>query len=420
MKRSLLTYIVGFCCLLLSVGTLAAAGNTYTLLTEPVEKGIQTKQEATPVMQAKETEKTAQYEEQKPTLESASEFNKDLERIVKALRGIKIGGLWYLSYQTGQTGNTTGGSDFNQFVIKRGYFTLEKEFSPWFSAQFTSDVTTVNDLTSNLNGSLSVRIKYLFGQFTAPDILFLTKPNVEFGVVHMPWLHFEEHVNYYRFQDTMFLERNGTFNSADMGITFSSLFGRVMDEEYRNNVNPMWPGRYGSIEAGVYNGGGYAASEQNQNKVLEGRLTIRPLPDIIPGLQFSYFGLTGKGNTAQEPDWNVNLGYVSFEHKYIVLTGQYYWGKGNQAGADQNNKEGYSFFAELKPHKKFSVIGRFDHFDPNTNNANDENDRYIAGIAYHIDKQHKNMILLDYDTVQYKQPGKSDDNRVQLTLQVAF
>ena len=420
MKRSLLSYIVGLCCLLLVTGALGAAEITNSAMASLLEQGNQTQQEATPVMQAKETEKTAQYEEQKPTLESVSEFNKDLERIAKALKGIKLGGLWYLSYQNGQTGNTTGGSSFNQFVIKRGYVTLEKEFSPWFQARVTTDVTTVNDPTSNLNGSLSVRIKYLYGKFIAPDVLFLTKPSVEFGVVHMPWLHFEEEVNWYRFQDTMFLERNGTFNSADYGVTFYSLFGGVMDEDYQKDVSSAWPGRYGSIEAGVYNGGGYAASEQNQNKVVEGRLTIRPLPDIIPGLQLTYFGITGKGNTAQEPDWNVNLAFASFEHKYVVLTGQYYWGKGNQAGADQNNKEGYSFFAELKPHKKFSVIGRYDHFDPNTNNSNDDNDRYIGGIAYHIDKQHRNMILLDYDTVQYKQPGKSDDNRVQLTLQVVF
>jgi len=30
------------------------------------------------------------------------------------------------------------------------------------------------------------------------------------------------------------------------------------------------------------------------------------------------------------------------------------------------------------------------------------------------------MVLLDYDTVNYKQPGKTDDKRVQLTLQLAF
>jgi hypothetical protein len=102
------------------------------------------------------------------------------------------------------------------------------------------------------------------------------------------------------------------------------------------------------------------------------------------------------------------------------LTGQYYWGKGNQSGADEFKKDGYSFFTELKPHKKFSIIGRYDYFNPNKDQKDDENRRYIAGVAYHLDKQHMNMILLDYDTVDYKQPDKTDDKRVQLTLQVAL
>lgn len=355
-------------------------------------------------------------------------INKDLDKVVNALKGFKIGGLWYLSYQNGETGNTTGGDSFNAFNIKRGYLTIEKEFSSWFQARITTDITTVKDTTSNLDGSLSLRIKYLYGKFTAPDMAFLTKPNVEVGVTHMPWLDFEENLNYYRLQDTMFLERNGTFNSADMGVLFTTLLGGFVDEKYQKEVNAAYPGRYGSIQAGIFNGGGYAsgggygfaATDKNSNKVLEGRVTIRPLPDIIPGLQLTYFGLTGKGNTAQEPDWAVNLPFVSYEHKYFALTGQYYWGTGNQQGTDENDKRGYSFFTELKPHQKFSVIGRFDHFDPNKDVSNDENNRYIAGIAYHIDKQHKNMVLLDYDTVQYEQAGKSDDKRVQLTLQVAF
>ncbi len=46
--------------------------------------------------------------------------------------------------------------------------------------------------------------------------------------------------------------------------------------------------------------------------------------------------------------------------------------------------------------------------------------RYIAGVAYYLDKPHKNMVLLDYDTVDYKEPDKSNDKRIQLTLQVAL
>lgn len=350
---------------------------------------------------------------------------KDIESVVKALKGFKFGLLWYLSYQNGEE---TNGTDFSRFDIKRGYLTVQKEFMPWFSARMTTDVTQVKDeakdssgkVYSNYDGSIAVRIKYAYGQFNLPDIAFLTKPFIEVGVVHMPWLDYEEHVNWYRCQDTMFIERNDTFNSADIGVTFVSLLGGTMPEEYQKKVNKYYHGRYGSMSLGIYNGGGYHASEKNENKVLEGRLTIRPLPGIIPGLQFSYFGTTGNGNKDTEPDWRTNLGFVSLEHEYVVLTGQYYWGKGNQKGADENDKDGYSFFAELKPHKKFSIIGRYDHFDPNKDAKDDENNRYIVGAAYHLGKPHKNMIVLDYDTVNYKQAGKKDDKRVQLTLQVAL
>jgi hypothetical protein len=279
----------------------------------------------------------------------------------------------------------------------------------------------------NFDGSFTVRLKYLYGKFKLPEFAFFTKPFVEVGIVHMPWLDYEEHLNWYRCQDTMFMERNGLYNSADIGITFTSLFGGEMPKEYQEKVNSYYAGRYGSMSAGIYNGGGYHASEKNQNKALEGRLTVRPLPDIIPSLQFSYFGITGKGNKDTNPDWTVNNGFVSFEHEYVALTGQYYWGKGNQKGDDENKKDGYSFFTELKLHNmfkdllnRFSIIGRYDRFDPNTDAADDENSRYIAGVAYYLDKPHKNMVLLDYDTVDYKEPGKSDDKRIQLTLQVAL
>jgi hypothetical protein len=291
----------------------------------------------------------------------------------------------------------------------------------------TFDVTTVSDpedtpedAPNNLDGSIAVRIKYAYGKFKFPDLAFFTKPYLEVGVVHMPWLDFEEHVNMYRCQDTMFMERNGLFNSADLGVTFVSLLGGEMPKEYQDSVSHYYPGRYGSMSFGLYNGSGYHASEKNQNKVLEGRLTVRPLPDIIPGLQLSYFGIWGKGNNKDtNPDWQVNNGFASFEHEYVVLTGQYYWGEGRQNGGDENDKEGYSFFAEVKPHKKFSIIGRYDRFDPNDDIDDDENSRYIVGAAYHIDKQHKNMIVLDYDQVDYEQ-NKSDDKRIQLTLQVAL
>jgi len=349
---------------------------------------------------------------------------KDIESVVKALKDIKFNLLWYLSYMSGEGADVGGaasdGENHNKFAIKRGYLRVTKGLMPWMDAHMTFDVSQVSDNGSSLDGSVAVRIKYAYAKFKLPDVAIFTKPFIEAGVVHMPWLDFEEHINWYRCQDTMFIERNKTFNSADFGLTVVSLLGGEIDKEYQKKVSDKYPGRYGSMSFGVYNGGGYHASEKNENKVFEGRLTVRPLPDIVPGLQFSYFGLTGKGNTSDEPDWNVNLGMVSFEHEYVVLTGQYYDGKGNQSGKDDHNKDGYSIFAEIKPIEKFSIIGRYDKFDPNDDADNDESDRYIVGAAYHLDKLHKNMILLDYDTVNYEDPGKKDDKRIQLTLQVAL
>ena len=430
MKRKVSVLFVCLCCLLMFAGAAVAADITNPILKKLVEKGILTREEAISIMQDMEREaaekdkKVEQKIEQKVT-EAVPAENKDLEKIAKAFKGFKLGLLWYLSYQDGEEKD---GTDFSRFVIKRGYLTVQKEFMPWFSARMTLDTTQVKDeakdsggkVYSNYDGSIAVRIKYAYGQFNLPDIAFLTKPIIEVGVVHMPWLDYEEHVNWYRCQDTMFIERNYTFNSADIGVTFVSLLGGTMPEEYQKKVNKYYPGRYGSMSFGIYNGAGYHTAEKNENKTLEGRLTIRPLPDIIPGLQFSYFGITGKGNKDTEPDWTTNLGFASFEHEYVVLTGQYYWGKGNQKGADENEKDGYSFFAELKPHNKFSIIGRYDLFDPNTDVDDDGNTRYIVGAAYHLDKPHHNMIVLDYDHVKYEDSSKDDDNRIQLTLQVAL
>jgi polyhydroxyalkanoate synthesis regulator phasin len=435
MKRGL-SLILSLCFLFLLSGISKAEEITDPILKKLVEKGILSEQEAIGVMhdiekeKADKEKKVEQKIEQKVT-EAVPAENKDLGIIAKQFKGIKFGLLWYLSYMNGE-GKDVGGSagdgvDRNKFAVKRGYFRFTKEFMPWFESHITFDVAQESIKDSKLSDSIQVRLKYIYGKFKLPDIAFLTKPNFEVGLVHMPWLDYEENTNFYRMQDTMFLERNSNFNSAEIGLTFTSLLGGEMPKEYQEKVNSHYAGRYGSIQGGVYNGAGYHASEQNKNKVLEGRVTIRPLPDIIPGLQLTYFGITGKGNTSANPDWITNLAFGSFESEPVVVTGQYYWGKGQQDGSNETKKDGYSFFTELKlynmfknPINRFSMIGRYDHFDPDTNQKDDDNNRFIAGVAYYLDKPHKNMLVLDYDHVDYKASGKKDDNRIQLTLQVAL
>jgi len=334
----------------------------------------------------------------------------------KGLQGLTLEGLYYLKYQAGQSDN--GMIDYNQFAVKRGYLTVKKEVNSFISSRITLD--TYQDDT----GDMKVRIKYVYADFKFPEFLFITKPHAEFGIVHRPWLDFEEHVNYYRMLDTMFMEREGLFNSADFGFTFAGYFAGELDKDYQNTVNKKYPGRYGSFAVGIYNGGGYHAEESNQNKTFESRLTLRPLPDVIPGLQISGLFITGKGNgsgTIDEiDDWQTLAGMLSFEQKYVTLTGTFVSGYGNKSGSysEDSDYSGFSVFGEGKLDKHWRIVGRFDSFDLDVDFDNDAYTRIIAGAGY--DFGHHNILILDYEITSYEDSDIEDDNRLQLTMQIHF
>ncbi len=172
------------------------------------------------------------------------------------IRDLEIGALWYISYQSGESED----AGYNLFRVKRGYINVEKEMTPWLEARITPDVH------QDSSGDMKVRLKYAYAKFKSPCERFIYKPWLEFGQVHMPWLDFEEHVNYYRLQDTMFAERNGNFNSADFGLTFGALIGGEIGKEYQEAVNNKYPGLYGSFAVGVYNGGGYHALKRTRTR----------------------------------------------------------------------------------------------------------------------------------------------------------
>jgi hypothetical protein len=152
------------------------------------------------------------------------------------------------------------------------------------------------------------------------------------------------------------------------------------------------------------------------------------MPDAVPGLQLSLFGITGKGNTLPPaPDWDVLDAMVSYESRRVVATGQYYRGTGNQAGTagllqgEPRKQEGYSLFTEVRFTRSadWSVIGRWDHFDPNReDSSSDGQDRSIVGVAWQFTDG--NYWLLDYENLHHDIPSIPDERRLQLTLQLKY
>jgi hypothetical protein len=319
--------------------------------------------------------------------------------------------------------------DYNSFQLKRGYFGADIDFTPYLTGRFVSDVTL------DSTGDVKLRAKYMYAKFHWTGNNAITNPYVEFGLAHMPWLDFEENLNGFRMQDTMFLERNSIFNSADIGVLVGSDLGGSMGSDYKSKVDSKYAGRYGSWQVGVYNGGGYHAAEKNTNKVFEGRLSIRPVPGAVPGLQFTVFGVVGKGNVAvangiQPPDWKSFDGMVSYESQYFTFSGQGYFGTGNQGGnvlqsdkitaADQ---KGFSVFAAVHiptPHlgEKITVLGRADEFNLNTSTHSDVQRRYIAGVAFHLYKS--NILLFDFERLNHSNSTIPGENRGQITMQMSL
>jgi hypothetical protein len=304
-----------------------------------------------------------------------------------------ISGQWFLNNSYDDQ------KKIDKFSLKRGYFTIKSKLSDMFSVRYTQDITI--DTEGEDAGNVEMRLKYLYLKMKLKDIKLLEDTYFEIGLVHRPWLDYEEHINRYRVQGTMFVERNHLFNSADFGITYVGLLGGELDEEYLKNISSSYPGRYGSFALGVYNGAGYHAIEFNNNKTIEGRLSLRPIPDWHPGLQLSYSFITGMANTPDnKTDFNSNLFMLSSESRHLVATAQYYFGSGDYHGkySDDNGKAlqntGYSLFSEFKiPSTPLALFGRYDDFESKDTHIFDQNTA-LAGIAYRF---LKSKVIFDFN-----------------------
>ncbi|MHC1705590.1 MAG: hypothetical protein AB9846_16945 [Tenuifilaceae bacterium] len=339
------------------------------------------------------------------------------DEIKKFIENSNVSAQIFLGYRYYEEGK----NNFNEFAIKRGYITFRKSINKYISGRITPDITI--DKEGDGMGDVEMRLKYCYMEFKTPGGKFFSDPSILFGEVFTPWIEFEEKINSYRVQGSHYLDRVGIISSADFGTVFTTLFGGKMDETYQKQVSKSYPGKFGSMAIGVYNGGGYHALEENNNKTFQWRFTLRPLTNHLPGLQLSYLGATGKGNTSLNPEWNLRSGHLSYEHQRFILTGQIYKSKGDFEGilsdstGNAYNNNGYSLFSEVKLfEKKISIFGRYDFQKVNMDGNFINSKRLIGGIAYHI--YGKNKIIIDFD--HFPTTGKENVGIIELMVELAF
>ncbi|MCD4793473.1 MAG: hypothetical protein K8R54_09590 [Bacteroidales bacterium] len=336
----------------------------------------------------------------------------DSALINKFIKKTDISAQWFLAHTYDITENS------NQFSLKRGYFTIKTDLNPYISVRYTQDITL--DKEGSDAGNVEIRMKYLYMKLKPFKTGFFKNTFAEFGLVHRPWLDFEQKIDDYRAQGKMFIEKSGIFNSADFGITIGGLLGGKLENNIQKKIGTHYPGKFGSYSLGIYNGAGYHDNEFNNNKTIEGRLTIRPVPDYIPGLQFSYSTAFGEANIEDQiADFNMHLFFLSFESAYHIFTAQYYSGIGDTYGRyylDGNayHNDGYSLFGEFKiPKTSFAVFSRYDNFTSQQTSVY-EKTGYFAGLSYRF---LKNKIIAYYgqDIIE------GEKNEIfEIVLEVAF
>ncbi|MBN2381795.1 hypothetical protein JXQ70_02845 [bacterium] len=333
----------------------------------------------------------------------------------KTLEGLSFDIEAYLDYSIGQSAQPGDEEeDYNSFKSTRGYFTVKKSILPWLGVRMTWDLHQVSD------GYYELRYKYLYAELKAAGAGPFTDIKAELGMGHTPWLDFEGKINPYRCQGTMPLERAGAINSADLGIGLLGNLGGKLENAKKLTGQSSYDGQWGSWHLGVYNGSGYSSSEKNEDKPIAARLTLRPLPSVLPGLQLSYFGTFGKGNVEpvdeediEAPDFQVNLGMISFNHPRFTITGQYFMTKGNAKGTwvdaegEALNTEGYAAFASIKlpvADDKLTFWARYDHFDADADHVLADKTAYDLTIASLVWDFYKgNLLMLAYETTDYEE-----------------
>jgi len=266
----------------------------------------------------------------------------------------------------------------NRFDITRAYINVIGKFSGGLYTRVTADIYNIAP-----DSSRAYRLKYAYAAYTPAKSPLTFK----IGLIHTPWVEWEDAMWDYRMQGTSAMDRNGYVSSSDFGA----------------GVDGKWGPDKVNFQVGLYNGENYNKGTGDQRKDGMARVSVRVRDtddsSRVGGLRVSAYGQYGNpttGGTRQRL-----LGLVSYKSKQVTLAGEAAFTRDSVTGGAMTNGHVYSAFGVFKfPKSKAAVIARVDIVHPQAGNTTDKQTRLIAGASYQL---HPNWrLLLDWDFLGYQ------------------
>lgn len=344
---------------------------------------------------------------------------------------IKLGAVIFADYtfQSTPKAKDPAGVEFSpsSFNVTRAYVNVTGNISHLVAFRITPDVTRASLPGTSLDGSITYRLKYAYAQINLDD--WLPKGTwVRFGMQQTPFIDSIEGIYRYRFQGTVFYEREGYGSSADIGASFRTAF----------------PNNYGDIHVGVYNGEGYSKPEVNGKKATMVRVGFNPLPRHRVLKTWRLQGFWTWDNYMENAPRNRAVFNTTFTHAYLNIGYDYISTKDKTtavpttSGLPVATLEGNGWSVWLTPKKVFTANGssiealiRYDHTKPggavsgaNVTSPDGLNERTIIGGAYWFPKQGSVSAAILFD-VQYEKfkdwtPAKTDNTKFFVHSLISF
>ena len=298
---------------------------------------------------------------------------------------VSVTGVVYTQYQYSDA-PIAGKSTFD---MTRAYVNVLGRLSNGINTRVTLDI-----IPSAATNQV-YRLKFAYAGWT-PTGSSLT---YKFGMIHTPWVDFEETLWDYRMQGTIAVDRNGAMTAADIG------FG----------VDGRWNNDQVNAQFVIVNGEGYAGGTGDFRKDVEARVSYRIQPtndnSRVGGLRLS--GYLGVGKATGGADRNRYLGMLSYRKTQFTVAGEYVSVK----NAAVTGSIISAFGVYHLTNSKVALIGRVDIVDPDNNVANNGNTRIIGGASYQLSPNVR--MLADLDRVK-PQGGGTAVNQFLIQAQFVF